>query len=245
MDHVRRGRATRLASPGAPRSGLVPLRRPRAHLVEHVGVDQDRPGGPASAVRRGRAVRARRRGAARLAGGAARPLGTDVGLAALLGLLPFATTYGLIYWAEQHVPSGLAAVLFGALPLYVALLAAAFLPGEPCGRGCSSASRWRSAAWRLRSASRSSSATTSWPASPRWRSRCRRSPARSATCRSSSARASSTRSRSTAGRCSARASRSCSRARRSRTGAKRSRRRGDRLRSSTSPCSARRSRSSR
>ena len=60
-----------------------------------------------------------------------RPLGTDAVLAATLALLPFATTYGLIYWAEQHVPSGLAAVLFGALPLYVALLAAALLPGEP------------------------------------------------------------------------------------------------------------------
>ena len=60
-----------------------------------------------------------------------RSLGTDVRLAAILGVLPFATTYGLIYWAEQHVPSGLAAVLFGALPLYVALLAAALLPGEP------------------------------------------------------------------------------------------------------------------
>ena len=58
-----------------------------------------------------------------------RPLGTDLRLALILGALPFATTYGLIYWAEQHVPSGLAAVLFGALPLYVALLAAALLPG--------------------------------------------------------------------------------------------------------------------
>jgi drug/metabolite transporter (DMT)-like permease len=60
-----------------------------------------------------------------------RALSTDVPLALTLGLLPFATTYGLIYWAEQHVPSGLAAVLFGALPLYVALLAAVLLPGEP------------------------------------------------------------------------------------------------------------------
>ena len=60
-----------------------------------------------------------------------RPLGTDVVLAATLAVLPFATTYGLIYWAEQHVPSGLAAVLFGVLPLYVALLAAAVLPAEP------------------------------------------------------------------------------------------------------------------
>jgi drug/metabolite transporter (DMT)-like permease len=59
-----------------------------------------------------------------------RPLRTDAALAALIGLLPFATTYGLIYWAEQYVPSGLTAVLFGVLPLYVALLSVAFLPQE-------------------------------------------------------------------------------------------------------------------
>jgi drug/metabolite transporter (DMT)-like permease len=67
-------------------------------------------------------------GAARLLG---RPLRTDVRLAALVGALPFATTYGLIYWAEQYVPSGLTAVLFGVLPLYMALLAAGLLPEEP------------------------------------------------------------------------------------------------------------------
>jgi drug/metabolite transporter (DMT)-like permease len=60
-----------------------------------------------------------------------RPLGTDRLLAAVIGVLPFATTYGLIYWAEQHIPSGLTAVLFGVLPLYVALLAAVALPDEP------------------------------------------------------------------------------------------------------------------
>ena len=60
-----------------------------------------------------------------------RPLRTDALLAAIVGLLPFATAYGLIYWAEQYVTSGLAAVLFGVLPLYVALLAALFLPEEP------------------------------------------------------------------------------------------------------------------
>lgn len=60
-----------------------------------------------------------------------RPLRTDVLLAALVGVLPFATSYGLIYWAEQYVTSGLAAVLFGVLPLYVALLGAIFLPAEP------------------------------------------------------------------------------------------------------------------
>ncbi len=59
-----------------------------------------------------------------------RPLRTDAALAALIALLPFATTYGLIYWAEQYVPSGLTAVLFGVLPLYVALLSVVFLPQE-------------------------------------------------------------------------------------------------------------------
>jgi drug/metabolite transporter (DMT)-like permease len=60
-----------------------------------------------------------------------RPLGTDRALALLLALGPFATSYGLIYWAEQHVPSGLAAVLFGVMPLYVALAASVLLPDEP------------------------------------------------------------------------------------------------------------------
>lgn len=60
-----------------------------------------------------------------------RSLRTDWLLSALVGVLPFATCYGLIYWAEQYVTSGLAAVLFGVLPLYVALLAAIFLPDEP------------------------------------------------------------------------------------------------------------------
>jgi drug/metabolite transporter (DMT)-like permease len=60
-----------------------------------------------------------------------RPLRTDMVLASIVGALPFATTYGLIYWAEQYVPSGLTAVLFGCLPLYVALLAGALLPEEP------------------------------------------------------------------------------------------------------------------
>jgi drug/metabolite transporter (DMT)-like permease len=60
-----------------------------------------------------------------------RSLRTDWLLAGIVGVLPFALTYGLIYWAEQYVPSGLAAVLFGVLPLYVALLAALLLPSEP------------------------------------------------------------------------------------------------------------------
>jgi drug/metabolite transporter (DMT)-like permease len=60
-----------------------------------------------------------------------RPLSTDTRLAVVLALFPFALAYGLVYWGEQYIPSGLAAVLFGVLPLYVALLGAAFLPDQP------------------------------------------------------------------------------------------------------------------
>ena len=60
-----------------------------------------------------------------------RPLRTDARLATVLALLPFAAAYGLIYWGEQYVPSGLAAVLFGIMPLYSATLAALLLAGEP------------------------------------------------------------------------------------------------------------------
>ena len=45
-------------------------------------------------------------------------------------LLTFTLSYGLVYWGEQWVPSGLAAVLFATFPLFVAVLAHFFLPGE-------------------------------------------------------------------------------------------------------------------
>jgi drug/metabolite transporter (DMT)-like permease len=60
-----------------------------------------------------------------------RPLRTDFVLAGILGLLPFALAYGLIYWGEQYVPSGLAAVLFGVMPLYSAGIASVALADEP------------------------------------------------------------------------------------------------------------------
>ena len=60
-----------------------------------------------------------------------RSLRTDRGLAVVLALAPFAFAYGLVYWGEQYVPSGLAAVLFGILPLYVALLGSVALHDEP------------------------------------------------------------------------------------------------------------------
>jgi drug/metabolite transporter (DMT)-like permease len=64
-----------------------------------------------------------------------RVLRTDWILAGILAVAPFAFAYGLVYWGEQHIPSGLAAVLFGVLPLYVGILAGIFLPEEPL--------RWR------------------------------------------------------------------------------------------------------
>jgi drug/metabolite transporter (DMT)-like permease len=60
-----------------------------------------------------------------------RSLRTDWLLAGVLALAPFAFAYGLVYWGEQYVPSGLAAVLFGILPLYVALLGSVLLRDEP------------------------------------------------------------------------------------------------------------------
>jgi drug/metabolite transporter (DMT)-like permease len=60
-----------------------------------------------------------------------RSLRTDWLLAGVLAVAPFAFAYGLVYWGEQYVPSGLAAVLFGVLPLYTALLGAVLLPDEP------------------------------------------------------------------------------------------------------------------
>jgi len=56
---------------------------------------------------------------------------TDVRLVAILALLPFAAAYGLVYWGEQYLPSGLVAVLFGVMPLYSSLIAAGALADEP------------------------------------------------------------------------------------------------------------------
>jgi drug/metabolite transporter (DMT)-like permease len=48
----------------------------------------------------------------------------------IVGLLMFAGDYGLIYWAEQYIESGLTAVLFATLPLMTLFIARAYLPGE-------------------------------------------------------------------------------------------------------------------
>jgi len=50
------------------------------------------------------------------------------------GVLQFGISYGVVYWSEQYVTSGLAAVLFATFPLFVAILAHFLLPGEPLHR---------------------------------------------------------------------------------------------------------------
>lgn len=42
----------------------------------------------------------------------------------------FCGSYGIVYWAEQYVPSGLTAILFATFPLFVALLAHAWLQDD-------------------------------------------------------------------------------------------------------------------
>lgn len=49
----------------------------------------------------------------------------------MIAVLSVALPFGLISWAEQSVPSSLAAVINGAIPLVVIVIAAASLPDEP------------------------------------------------------------------------------------------------------------------
>jgi drug/metabolite transporter (DMT)-like permease len=67
----------------------------------------------------------------------ARPLGVRLGrgphervLWLVNGVLSFCLSYAAVYWSEQYIPSGLAAVLFATYPLFVAALAHVLLPGE-------------------------------------------------------------------------------------------------------------------
>ena len=48
----------------------------------------------------------------------------------LLGITNFALSFGVVYWAEQYLTSGLAAVLFAVFPILVGVLAHVFLDGE-------------------------------------------------------------------------------------------------------------------
>src|SRR6202034_3012855 len=47
--------------------------------------------------------------------------------ASLLGVLAFVFDYGLLFWAEQRVPSGFAAVMLATIPVFMALSEIIFL----------------------------------------------------------------------------------------------------------------------
>lgn len=47
-----------------------------------------------------------------------------------IGLLSFVTSFGTVYWAEQYVTSGLAAVIFSTLPLMTAIVSLWLLKAE-------------------------------------------------------------------------------------------------------------------
>lgn len=54
----------------------------------------------------------------------------DWGLLALTGVLSFCLNYGLVFWGEQYISSGLAAVLQATLPAFGLVIAHFHLPGE-------------------------------------------------------------------------------------------------------------------
>jgi len=61
------------------------------------------------------------------------PLGRSPGerrLWMVNAIFTFCGAYGVVYWCEQYVPSGLAAIIFATFPLFVTLLAHRALPAE-------------------------------------------------------------------------------------------------------------------
>jgi drug/metabolite transporter (DMT)-like permease len=59
--------------------------------------------------------------------GAASPSGKEWLSVALLAVLMFVGDYGLLFWAERRVPSGIAAVMMATIPLFMALSEIVFL----------------------------------------------------------------------------------------------------------------------
>jgi drug/metabolite transporter (DMT)-like permease len=59
------------------------------------------------------------------------PRASDYAVLAFTGVLMFAVNYGLLFWGELHVSSGLAAVLQATIPIFGMLFAHLMLPDEP------------------------------------------------------------------------------------------------------------------
>jgi drug/metabolite transporter (DMT)-like permease len=62
-----------------------------------------------------------------IANGEPSPSGVQWASASLLAILFFVLDYGLVYWAEQRVPSGIAAVMMATTPAFMALWEISFL----------------------------------------------------------------------------------------------------------------------
>lgn len=59
------------------------------------------------------------------------PQRSDYALLAMTGVLMFCVNYGLLFWGELHVSSGLAAVLQATIPIFGMVFAHWMLPAEP------------------------------------------------------------------------------------------------------------------
>jgi drug/metabolite transporter (DMT)-like permease len=55
------------------------------------------------------------------------PTGREWGAASLLAVLIFLLDYGLLFWAERRVPSGIAAVMMATIPVFMAIAEIIFL----------------------------------------------------------------------------------------------------------------------
>src|SRR3982075_4744677 len=62
-----------------------------------------------------------------IARGERSPTGRQWTSASLLAILIFVLDYGLLFWAEQRVPSGVAAVMLATIPAFMALSEVVFL----------------------------------------------------------------------------------------------------------------------
>lgn len=51
----------------------------------------------------------------------------------LMGFFSFVIPFGLVYWAEQFVPSGMASVLFAVYPFFVLIFSSMRMPSESIG----------------------------------------------------------------------------------------------------------------
>ena len=51
-----------------------------------------------------------------------------------VGAISFALSYGIVYWSETRLPSGIVAVLWSLFPMCMAICGHLFLPGERLGR---------------------------------------------------------------------------------------------------------------